>query len=252
MKHDRYIALGSKYDRLSNGVRMRVDPDWAAEYNRTRQCPGLWDEASACRRERAEIQLDPPPLEPIVTGRELGFTSFINRPVVATMRDDAKAVFAPYLEGAVWGRIYELRNGEKRPTQYSTLLMPRHLEVDSYRGRVIVAPKICKFCGQAFTWASACKQEGILRWQLRDRPVVLGNAVNLSVSPEFFEDMKLRSLFPDLKVVHKVKIYDKDPWGFVLPGDPEWDGTFRLPPAWLNRKQPVIAPDEPELDDETP
>lgn len=248
---DRYIVLGSKYDRLSNFVRMEVDSNWVEEYDQTRRCLGYWDDISQCGRERSDLQLSPPPLEPLVTGKELGFCSGLFTPVVTIMRDDAKAVFSPYLQGAVWGRIYELRNGEKRPTQYSTLLMPKALEVDSYRGRVIVAPKICKFCGQAFTWAASCKEEGLLRWQIRDRPVVFGNAVSLCVSPEYFKDMKLRSLFPDLKVVHKIKIYDKDPWGFVLPGDPEWDGTFRLPPAWLNRKQPVIAPDEPELDDET-
>lgn len=240
---DRYILLGSKHGRLSKAVWMETDPDWAAEYDRTRQCPGLWHQASECRRERAEYQINPPPVEPLVTGKELGFMSCLETPLVITMRDDAKAFFAPYLEGAVWGRVYELKNGIKSPTRYLTLLMSRNLQVDVDRGRVITQPKICKFCGQSFTWSASCKEMGLLRWQIRDRPVVLGNGLWLCVSPEFFEDMKLRTLFPDLKVVHKVKIYEKDPWGFVLPGDPEWGGKFRLPEAWKNRKKRNVQPD---------
>jgi hypothetical protein len=67
--------------------------------------------------------------------------------------------------------------------------------------------------------------------------VVVSEFCGLFCSPEFYHDMKLAERFSDIKITGKVRLYDRDPHGWVLPGDPEWDGVFRHPPGWVEIKR---------------
>jgi hypothetical protein len=193
------------------------------------------------------LQKSPKALEPVVTGDERGYHSILENPIVHLFRDDAKEFFLPYLPmGGVWGRVWRDENGKRVATRHSTFQAPLTETVDMSRGTTFIAPKMCPVCGQARTWAPDCKHMGILRWQLRDRPVVIGDSTSICVHPDFYHDMKLKERFPDIKIVHKVKIYERDPHGWVLPGDPDWDGVFRKPPGWFDL--PEVPPfDEAEF-----
>jgi hypothetical protein len=240
---DRYYLLGSKHNRLSDPHQMFVSEEWEQWVKREWQCPG--SNGQFCHYPRREIQDQPVPLEPTVEGAARGFSRVLPDPVIAVFRDDARELFDPYLSPrTVWGRVYTMLDGERVPTDYSTCQMPRFDEVEMDRGTSFIAPHYCEMCKRAFCWAPDCRHMGILRWQIRDRPVLMANRGDLAVHPEFFEDMKLKERFPDLKVVHKIKIYDRDPHGWVLPDDPDWDGVFRKPPGWIDPVTEPIPTDE--------
>lgn len=171
-------------------------------------------------------------------GKELGFAAALDEPVINLFRDDAREFFAPYLPTAVWGRVWRVRESDREATNYSTCVLPRTDWVEMERGTTPIPPRYCDICHSAYCWAGECRHMGIIRGQIKDRPVILDGFCSLCVHPEFYEDMKLKNRFPDIKVVHKVKIYDRDPHGWVLPGDPEWDGVFRKPPGWVDPPTP--------------
>ncbi len=236
-KVDRYLDLGSRHDRLSEPMTMSVSEQWEEWTYKEYYCTGYPVNGKCCVLARRELQEHPVPLEPTVWGDERGFHSSLNAPVVHLFRDDAREFFSPYLPASVvWGRVYRLNGRTRVPSNYSTCQVPRRDAVEMDRGTTPVAPEYCDKCRQAQCWAADRKHMGIMRWQVRDRPVLIDDCNSIAVHPEFFADMKLKERFPDLKVVHKIKIYDKDPHGWVLPGDPDWDGVFRDPPGWVRRR----------------
>lgn len=230
---DRYILIGSRHDRLSEPMRMSVSEQWEEWAHRDYYCSYYPVNGQSCSMARKELQERPVPLEPTVLGDERGFYASLSTPVVHLFRDDAREFFGPYLpKSVVWGRVFRQEGLSRVPTRYSTCQVPRRDAVQLNRGTTPIAPVYCEKCGQAYCWAADCRHMGIMRWQIRDRPVLIDDCNMMAVHPEFFADMRLKERFPDLKVVHKIKVYDKDPHGWVLPGDPDWDGIFRIPPGW--------------------
>ena len=244
---DRYFLIGSLPDRLSEPYRMDTSDEWQSWTRDHFYCPGKFMGDTGCGRGRKELQIAPIPLEPTVSGNERGFHFVLDCPVVHLFRDDAREFFAPYLPSSgVWGRVWRDKNGERVPTSFSTFQIPWTEAVDVNRGKTPFSPKLCPACGRAEGITNQSRHMGILRWQLRDRPVVIDEKSNVCVHPDFYHDMKLKELFPDIKIVHKVKIYERDPHGWVLPGDPDWDGVFRKPPGWVDL--PEVPPfDEVEF-----
>jgi len=232
---DRYFFIGSRHSRLSEPVRMWSTEQWEERVKREYYCPGREVKGNGCSYGRPEFKEAPLPLEPEVYGDERGFTSSTWPLAIHLFRDDAREFFAPYLPaGVAWGRVYRLEETGRVPTRFSTCLVPHSETVEMDRGTTPIAPKYCPICDRAYCWAGDCRHMGILRWQIRDRPVLINDGCYMCVHPEFYHDMKLKERFPDIKIVHKIKIYDKDPHGWVLPGDPEWDGVFRKPAGWVD------------------
>lgn len=232
MKH--YLSIGSRYSRLSNPVEFRTTSVWKDYFQQECRCPGYFHSEYRCIFMKRNLQVNPRPIEPTVVGKELGFKGVLDEPVISLFREDAREFFAPYLPTAVWGRVWCEENGERVATNYSTCVLPRFDCVEMDRGTTPIAPRYCGLCNNAHCWAPACRHEGIIRHHIKDRPVIHDHGCSMCVHPEFYEDMKLKQRFPDIKIMHKVKIYDQDPHGWVLPGDPEWDGVFRKPPGWVD------------------
>lgn len=233
-----YLYLGSRHDRLSEPTWFEEEPEYQERYLREYACPGYHNPEWSCLRTRSDVIVTREPLGIIVTQIGKGFARTLGSPLVNAFHRGAMEFFAPYLPASHFEQVKLRTKQGLVDTEYFACLTPPGEQVDFNRGRVTVRPKVCSVCGLAYTWSSKVSEMGILRWQARERPVLVNGLNLMAVTPEFFHDMKLKERFPDIKVVHKIKLYDKDPRGWVLPGDPEWDGILRTPDGWREWQPP--------------
>lgn len=232
-KHTYYLYVLSKHSRLSEPVQMWSTEQWEEWVRRKYTCDGTTSNGFTCTFRPRAYHEKPMPLQPIVHGDHRGFFCSFDTPLALTFRDDALDFFRQYLPaGCEYSPVRRISRGRIVPSRYSVCEVPHSEEVDPYRGTTPIAPQYCSTCNLAHTWTSESHELGILRWQIRDRPVLACRSNVLAVHPDFYRDMKLKERFPDIKIACKIKIYDKDPNGWVLPGDPDWDGVFRTPPGW--------------------
>jgi hypothetical protein len=221
---DKYYEIASRY----NGIRWQHfedDPIYASEYHRTRGCSSN-REQRYCPYDKLELQLNPTPLDAVVFGMEPGCFGCLSSPVVTVLRADARQIFEPFLPRAVWGDVRRRVAGKLVHAGFYTCLLPRDEWVNIDRGHNYLPKKLCPVCGQV-NWLSAqARHCGILRREARDKPVIMSENLFLCVTPEFYEQQELEKRLPDIKIVYKIKVYDEDPAGWVLPGDPGWNGVL--------------------------
>ncbi len=234
-RHETLLLLGSKHGRLSEPICMTETEEWAEQFTRQYRCTGITTSGKPCSFPRREYQAAPLAVEPMVYGDDRGSISSLSYPLAKMFRFDARGLFESYLPAScVWSRVRRWESGAWVDSNYWLCQPSWSDRVDFYRGTTPIAPTFCPTCEQAYTWAATCRHMGILRHQVRDRPVLISRGTMMCVHPEFYHDMKLPERFPDIKIVHKIKIYDRDPHGWVLPGDPDWDGVFRKPKGWVD------------------
>jgi hypothetical protein len=221
---EHYYLISSRYNGLQ-WQHFRDDPEYANEYYRTRACSSDL-ERRYCAYDKLELQLNPTPLNAVVSGVECGFKINISSPVVMALRADARMIFEPFLPRAVWGDVHRRLGGKLVHTGYYTCLLPRDEWTSIGRGKNYLEHHLCPVCRQVHWLCSEAKHHGILRREARNRPVVLSENLFLCVTPEFYEQQELEKRLPDIKVCYKIKVYDEDPAGWVLPGDPGWNGVL--------------------------
>jgi hypothetical protein len=210
---------GTQYEWFEN------DPEFTKEYLRQRACSPDRRERH-CYFDKFEFQLRPTPLHAVVMGTQGGFCACLDTPVVLMLRADARLIFEPYLPHAVWGDVHRRLGSKLVHTGYYTCLLPRSEWVDCNRGHNYLEKTLCHVCGQVNGLASRSYHHGLLRRETRDRPVVISENLYLCVTPNFYEEQELEKRLPDIKIVYKIKVYDEDPAGWVLPGDPGWNGVL--------------------------
>jgi hypothetical protein len=171
-------------------------------------------------------------------GAQAGFCACLDTPVIKILRADARMIFEPFLPHSVWGDVHRRLGTKLVHTGYYTCLLPRDQWVNIDRGHNYLPKKLCSVCGQVNWLSSQARHHGILRRESRGKPVIMSESLFLCVTPEFYEEQQLAVRLPDLKISYKIKVYDEDPAGWVLPGDPGWNGVLvqRQEPEKKQRK----------------
>lgn len=140
-------------------------------------------------------------------------------------RSFAKAL-GSHLNGMLVGSV-KMRTGHGRPKDcgYVSVLVPPNLSIDPYRAKECVHEQ-CPDCGAicSLNWA----QVGIVERTLEGK-MLWGSESDgaFHIDEELAKKLDLRKRFPDLMLVHE-RVIPEALDGDILPGDPGWDGVFRI------------------------
>jgi hypothetical protein len=209
-----YFEIYSKYSRFRYDDSFQVTPEWREWYEANVKCPGCnWPERSWQER--------PQPLNVDLTG---SFSGCATQAIGATglVREDLRAALATHTpRSVVWGQCYGSGPGGRRKLPFYTAQIPRAEGINPYRGPVSSA-HLCTSCGRIGSFG----KNAIVARDLRDRRIVLSDFGSLYIEKALATELKLRERFEDLRL-YKVPVVPEPLDGWVLPGDPGWNGTLR-------------------------
>ncbi len=233
-RSDRQIMLEllSVHNNMNSEYSLRATPESEREYKRSVKCG-----RRHCSSPSAEWSEAPRPFEMSVTGQNPACLAlpYGTCGLMPLIRERLKDVIVGNLPGAVWGRCQHDTDRFTKDGRWYTMQVPRRMKVDSHRHSDCHHYQ-CAVCMKVVSFG----KPGLVREQLEGRDMVCDDA-GIYLSPELWEKLRLQQLMPDLKVL-PITVLEKPRDGWILPGDPDWDGILRTPWEWMEYIRSTIGP----------
>jgi hypothetical protein len=190
-----------------------------------------------CTAPRAEWDERPVPIDVEITESVRGCVATASM-MCNLQREDFHEAIKPYLEGIAVGSVHFV-NEElgRRSAPYVTCFVPRHLELEVYRGRYCRHFQ-CRACGR-FTNEVGWAAGAIVERYLDHRLAYLDGNTSIYIDGRLAQELKLKERFPDIRL-YRFDVIPEPLDGDVMPGDPGWDGTFRRQTGRL--RPPILPP----------
>jgi len=232
MKNEPYIAVYSTYHRWSaiDDGDVDVTDAWRRWYEVHLKCRG-------CFRPKRAWQVSPKPIPVECVGRNFRGLSF--RPLGFPSdfwRLEFLDSISRYLPSNMVLSPCNAR-GEyaEAARKYAAIHLPSSEYASKHRGAGN-GHMICDGCG--FMACPSWGDEGFVKHEVCDRPIVFDDFSGMYIIRPLALELKIGERFPDYRG-HKVPVLDEAKDGYVLPGDPGWDGVLRPPPGWRLDGKPI-------------
>lgn len=193
---------------------------------------------AGCRQQLSTMwHRCPKPVNVVVSTTSSAWVEGIGGLFLTALDAGLAELLRPHFRGIVTGHVFlDPGDGSLQPTRFVTAAAPANQRVQSDRGRYCrhMVYGCCGVYANKIGWAGGA----IVERTLDDRLVSVDQDGNILIADELVKALDLRKRFPKLWL-YRVDVVPEPLDGEILPGDSDWDGSFRPAP------EPEMPPEAP-------
>ena len=153
---------------------------------------------------------------------------------LTAIRSDLWDILQPYFPPHVIGRLQIKDSSIQNINSYITVYCNHEHFIDYYRGAGSLHNQ-CPKC-RGIHYLDASIRQAIVGYSLGEAMVFTDDGLTLSIDGDLILKLRLKERFPELRF-RRIPVIANPMDDDILPGDPEWSGTFVASGRWRCKGQ---------------